>query len=566
MQLWLKAEIFFHGVVCAHQKLNFSYLKKVLAYAKSKGSDGGYPYLNWTIWKHMAVNKMLLSEELAWTYFNLFYTLSEKDRSHWLQLSENQQASFETGNSNSFKDKMRVPTLQFVVFLYIQQANKVTLRKSMLGEDWPGANSRLNFKATANDSIPKLSNDSKYMEFIISHLSQLLEIVSENPGDDEKPIFITMEVVRALSGFIVGRLDDLSSVQKLHEIAKKEPCRFKSGFDKTSRTFVKSQFVSWLTDCLVHNPCDMQTCLTLGTKLKWVLPGPPTSKSTSSSRKAKICYNPNLGISSHKTVVLFQVIDQTVAQQSNVLWKSHVMIHKCHKSFIYLLSPLKFVSIERCQECTIVLGPISTSLKVIDCRDVTIITPCRSVIVCSSTNIILHVNTPNQPIIILDGTGEQEVGKSVTLAPYNTFYSNLGSHLVEIGLSLSSETNQWSNPAVISSNSRSSRSKRTIKEDDDNGDAVMPPEDFYTFAIPFKSACNKYETSEIPWKLPAEYEQAVKNKQAALDKWKKTFREVNLTKEQQTQFKEMIESRFDEWVADTGNKRQLTILGFKDTA
>ena len=559
IQLWLKPEIVLHGVVCAHPKLNFSYLKKVLAYAKSKSDDGGYPYLSWPIWKHMAVNKMLLSEELAWAYFNLFYTLTDKDRSHWLQLSEYQQSCFENGRPETYKNKMKVSTLQFLVFLYIQQACKLTKRKSMLGEDWPGKSPR---SRTKQDRDSKLSNDRQYLDFVLSYVGQLLDILSESKINSENSK-LTTEVIKALSPFILGRIIGQSNVLKLHEIAKKDLCKADNGYCIETNTFLKSEFLSWLVKNLVHNPCDVQSCIEKGHKLKWVQPDLSNSK----NNKHKICYNPSLGFGCSKTVAFHNVQENTVAQQCSILRRSNIMFDNCHKSFFYILSPLKCVSIECCTDTTFVFGPVGTSIKILDCKNITIIAPCRLCIVCDSVNVTLHLSTPNQPVVVQDNLAEK-MKSTITLGPYNTFYSNLGSHLVEVGLSISPDTNQWNNAAVVGVDSKNIRKTEGASEESvEKNFKIMPVEDFYFFSIPFKSKkCDNedmIETTEIPWKLPTIYEKEVKRKQTAITKWKKAFKELKLSKDQRKMFQEMIESKFDEWVSKTGNKKHLDALRVK---
>lgn len=41
-----------------------------------------------------------------------------------------------------FLEQLSVDTLQFLLFLYIQQLNKVSLRTSLIGEEWPSPRNR----------------------------------------------------------------------------------------------------------------------------------------------------------------------------------------------------------------------------------------------------------------------------------------------------------------------------------------------------------------------------------------------------------------------------------------
>lgn len=64
LQFWVNPYPFCFGVIHAHPKLSTVYLKKAVAYA-NKAKEGGFPKLKWNIWKHMAVNKMLLTEDIG---------------------------------------------------------------------------------------------------------------------------------------------------------------------------------------------------------------------------------------------------------------------------------------------------------------------------------------------------------------------------------------------------------------------------------------------------------------------------------------------------------------------
>ncbi|PIO23269.1 hypothetical protein AB205_0136540 [Aquarana catesbeiana] len=45
-------------------------------------------------------------------------------------------------HGHSFSPQLSVDTLTFLLFLYIQQINKVSLRTSLIGEEWPSPRAR----------------------------------------------------------------------------------------------------------------------------------------------------------------------------------------------------------------------------------------------------------------------------------------------------------------------------------------------------------------------------------------------------------------------------------------
>lgn len=59
------------------------------------------------------------------------------------------------------------------------------------------------------------------------------------------------------------------------------------------------------------------------------------------TKRAKIACNTHMVPSAHRIVVMSQVYKQTLAKSSGTLEDTHVKIHRCCESFIYLLSPLR---------------------------------------------------------------------------------------------------------------------------------------------------------------------------------------------------------------------------------
>ncbi|XP_002120383.2 TBCC domain-containing protein 1-like [Ciona intestinalis] len=578
--LWLNPDIFYHGVVYAHSKLSVPYLKKVITYAKSKGINGGYPQLSWSIWKHMAVNKMLLAEDLAWSYFEMFLTLRDVTADERIQQAELEQQSIEAGDSLSYRQRVSVPTLQFVLFLFIQQSNKMSLRKSVMVDEWPGYSPRsvdgLSGKSDGSSNL----DEQKHNTFIQANLSQILELLSEGfKGEISVESTLHADVVKALGFIVQGRLPKQAAVSSIYDIAVKHRVQAKSGFMKTSGNFSIRTFESWFQTSLAQNPYGLSSCITGGVKLKWVT---ATLKNQEQTRKKpRIVTNSPSAPSGHKIMFFTQCSNQTIARQTETLRGSYVKLHRCHKAYIYLLSPLKSVSIEKCTGSTFALGPVATCIRVVSCQNITIIAPCRSIMITGSEDVTLYITTPTQPIISSDNTASHEE-PPVTFAPYNTFYPDLERHLAEVGLTISPQTDKWKTPICVGNlnnitlnssrlsdvvrtrSPRSSGSGDGYQMDEDTLFRTMPPSDFYLFSIPFKfplEGTDQSVTTEIPGGLPLEYSQAVKSKQRAIERWKRALRDSTMTKEERTSFQFLVEEKFKEWLKETGNQQQLDDLG-----
>lgn len=55
--------------------------------------------------------------------------------------------------------QLSVDTLQFLLFLYLQQLNRVSLRVSLIGEEWPSPRSRS--LSSSSDREAKISSQNK---------------------------------------------------------------------------------------------------------------------------------------------------------------------------------------------------------------------------------------------------------------------------------------------------------------------------------------------------------------------------------------------------------------------
>ncbi len=112
---------------------------------------------------------------------------------------------------------------------------------------------------------------------------------------------------------------------------------------------------------------------------------------------------------------------------------------------------------DRCRGCTVVLGPIESTLILSGCEDCLVVAPARRVIIAGSRRCTLHLLTPTRPLILqppltpLSGsttpagttscpasptpTVAGRVGnEDIILAPYHTAYPDLRRHLEKAAL------------------------------------------------------------------------------------------------------------------------------------
>lgn len=154
----------------------------------------------------------------------------------------------------------------------------------------------------------------------------------------------------------------------------------------------------------------------------------------------------------------------------------------------------RHVRIASCTDCTIVLGAVASLLRIENCENVQVIATARQLCGVNCHSCSLFLGTPRPPIFIGDN-------RFVTLAPYNTRYQALLTHMQQAGLAVG-QPSMWDHPLVVSSrdsirkpiNSNSPSSPHThMHAGSWNGTIpaprpvlLMPPDDFLPFVIPFR--------------------------------------------------------------------------------
>lgn len=550
--LWVKAEPFSYGAfpIAPHPRLTFSNIKKIVIYAKNKGSLG-FPRLNYSVWRHIACNKLHLTEDLAWMYFSTCHMFSE-DLSAMERIERDQEMA--ACSSQSEQDKLRssvsVSTLKFVLYLYIQQIYKVSLKASLVsGEEWPTVRSSSPDLDGTGRTTPrgnKTLDDHSHMVFVQNHIHEILELLVEPdvlgsvaPGD----LAISLTALEALGFLITGSVDKCKSLLPIQDIALLQTVQHQTGYSKMTRVFSLRLLQNWIKDSLMPNPFGISSCIASGRRLSWPMAGEDKdNKSDQATKRGKIATNahavPKGHVKGSKIIIMSQVSKQTISRSSGTLENSSVKIHRCHYSYLYLLSPLRSVTIEKCRNSTIILGPVETTVYLSHCEKVTLIAPCRFLMISGSTMCNLHLMTPSRPMIL----GGND---TILLAPYHTHYGNLQDQLTTAGIS--ADHNQWNQPLCVGPEHRD---ETPVWE-------LLPVQEFFTFNIPFQM---EGSTTEIPGGLPTKYQKAVTQRQKMIDSWQKTVKEAGLTREQRKEFQALVETRFHVWLAETGYKRELDSL------
>ncbi|XP_065663618.1 TBCC domain-containing protein 1 isoform X4 [Hydra vulgaris] len=555
--IWVNAEPFDIGVLLIPppSKLTHHNLRKLHVYAKSKGK-AGYPNLTFPVWHHVACNKLSIDENLAWIYF---HTCSVLTGPH------GNESNIKNDHKDLCKEKRSVDLLKFILYLYIQHSNVISMKSAIVtGDEYPYRNRVQELEGRAAIGV-KTIDENAQMSFVMVHISEIFELLVEPDINNAKDEFLKLEAVNSLS-FLLGS----SNNTPIGEIASQPREAEESGFEKISQTFNSKKLQSWIKSNLRLNPFGVLSCLSSGLKLNCrgfnsgndslnasINLSDDTIFNTASFMEINSCKdqhnketdingyfkfhqtnivnkvisNTNYAPELYKRIICNQICKRTVARTGNYLAHASVNIHRCQYSHLYLLSHLRSVVIEKCHNSTIVLGSVATCVIVVACKNICLVAITKRLSIISSSNSSFHVCVPSEPVLI----GRNE---NIKLAPYYTWYPQLEKDMKLVGLL--PEPNYWNLPIVLS---RKNDSNQNIWHE-------FPPEEFSKFVIPFTF---EGTTKNCPVSIPRRYIEVLNEREKRIEQWHQLIRDSNLSKAQRIQLQSVVNERFQEWLKETGN-------------
>uniref|UniRef100_UPI00358E6A17 TBCC domain-containing protein 1-like isoform X1 n=2 Tax=Myxine glutinosa TaxID=7769 RepID=UPI00358E6A17 len=523
-------------------KLGIRYLRKVSAYLWARAQDGVLPRLTWSLWRRVACAKLQLPEHTAWVYFEVFDSLSPEftvtDR---LERAEQLSQCSNERELEAKRAMLSVDTLTFLLFLLVQQTQRVSLRSSLHKDDsWPDQGPSMpddDRLVTQN----KVLDDRHHLSFILSSFSEALRLLlppDETSLDGLAPVAcLSHQAVKALDLLVEGRASPMKNVLGLSILAALPGQRDSSGWLGPSQGFAAKSLEFWTRSRLGANPCSLSSCVQYGRQLSWAEHGRGTTKQV----RVAFCSH-----SGSKVLLLSDLSGQTVARSSARLTGAHVVLHRCSSAYIYLLSPMRSVTLNRCRRLQLVLGPVETSVRLCGCREVTVAAACRRLGIISSSSCTLHLLTPSRPLVFTGNEG-------LKFAPLHVYYPLLEEHMAYCGLA--SIPNLWDKPLCFGIDKCSHSESGTKCQPMPYG--LLPPDDLHPLSVPFAMSGL---TSEIPGGLPKIYQKALDRRQRRIQSWEGLVREAKLTREQRTALKDSVEQTFYTWLQKMGFKQQLDSL------
>eukprot|EP01065_Artemidia_motanka_P024518 TRINITY_DN29325_c0_g1_i1.p1 TRINITY_DN29325_c0_g1~~TRINITY_DN29325_c0_g1_i1.p1 ORF type:complete len:536 (+),score=76.20 TRINITY_DN29325_c0_g1_i1:117-1724(+) len=526
---WVRAEIFEHYVMPVGMPQDYA-LAGLLKIPGEAGSSS--QHLSYGDWITAARMHLQLSDTMASALFESFVGLCYNTPQEQLEATREELHVRESGRYTQWLSDRKVPQPPFLLFLYCQLFNRTGSLTGALAQPEPAfysgglgspggrAGSPTHGRSPARDAAlrARATEHEQATTFVQQNLYQLLALLAPNKY---KLHFYQLEDLR----YILCEGD-----------AQHREVPF------------GTHMPWWRTD--KYTPVDashVQNFIVQGLGVATKIYPPSELPSARSHQKILWPGMPEAAISKVAIVrglqkTMFSRISQTFPGQVVT-----VQISCCHQANIYILAPLKNVSIVGCTNTNVVLGAVQGVVTVEHCEKVRIVCAARQLRICKTqdSRIYTCVNTAVQSF---------SGNRHVEVAPYNGVYPALEDHLVAAGVNPS--FNLWNDVSFL------------CREAAPNDSIVGPlrPELFSSLSIPLTTSGR---TSRNPCSMPREYIAELKRKSTAASKACSVLRDVAAAQQDddaRVELSKAVNDRFRHWLQSSGNLRHvLELLHHRDS-
>ncbi|CAL4096117.1 unnamed protein product, partial [Meganyctiphanes norvegica] len=516
-------------------KLFIWMLARLLQYARDLG-ERGYPQMSYDTWKHIAVKKMGLSVECSMVLFFSCLLFSQLQPGRDRQLESELASATTQKQRDELMGEVEVFTMELVILLYLHRVThahpRALARQASLNtlttDPWPSSPS-------SDGSKRKQLLEEKHSEFVKEALPELLSLLAGHLHVEEKKKkcgekrtarellgfmksagVLSTEVVRALSFIIGASIKGEKNERDLLSVATDSQSCYRSGYLSKKNAFQKGLFEQWLLGGLDWSPYGEWLCVRNGRKQSW----PTVSLSQQSHHR--LVSSPSNG---HRMNYIVELVDGLLAHITDEAPQCDLKVRRCSKSNIYFLQPIRHAIIHKCHDTRIVLGPVCGRLFLSECRNLTVVSAARSLVVSECRGLVAHTLTPQRPLLVGGRT------HGVTLAPLNLHYPRLKHHL-----SLSSikhHINMWNRPLHLGSEGVLSGAFE-----------VMAPEDFQLMVLPFTDTPVDGRPPLVPPGLPHEFAKSVEQAARCVSSFRAEVKDANLNSEQRAILQKAVDARF----------------------
>jgi len=231
-----------------------------------------------------------------------------------------------------------------------------------------------------------------------------------------------------------------------------------------------------------------------------------------------------------------------------------LLISNLRHCYVYILACLAEITIKECSDSVIVAG-VARMVTLENCTRCTVISITKSIKIQGCVDSTVHACVNTKPVLAHGNSG-------ITLAPYNTFYSQLDAHIQQMGINTGLKDNFWNAPvdftrtkSVTLLATNKVPNVALLEEKQPASYLFMNPDDFSPFVVPFQLPGN---TKTNPVELATEYSQALQRKAKRVNLLKGAI--ASVPEALKDEVRRDIEDKFREWMVQSGNIDQVNDL------
>lgn len=455
---------------------------------------------------------------------------------------------------------MGVDVYDLILFLYIQSYKRLLPRthkdSASVADVWPSTSAFDGFLSALSPLQLVRSNSRRFMpsqadeeahqlSYLQKHLANILSLLAEPvEGEGEESLVLTIERFEHL-GFMIQFGEKGSEGLHLSQAA---PFFANSDPDMPAVPVPATQVHDWL----VQHIASTLEHISEGVSAKEN--GPPNTSEQDVAMTDACTSSIKASPSARGPSFIEGISKSSFVKQPSDLKGSSVKVINCHDSVIYILAPLKYVTIYGCSDATIVLGAIGKAVRVEHCERVHVITAAKRICIANCRECVFFLGVNQRPLIIGDN-------HKLQVAPYNTFYSQLKEHMNQVGLEAT--INKWDEPLALGIVDPHDSLSHPAGVSDVQAESAtrLDADQFTNFLIPnWFGSESTGSTNDNPFPLPDVYMSSQQRNHKNLGDIKEMLREAALEDNKKRELSSAIHIHFKDWLYASGNIRQLYCL------
>ncbi|XVF07328.1 hypothetical protein REPUB_Repub06bG0129000 [Reevesia pubescens] len=457
-------------------------------------------------------------------------------------------------------DSVGADLRDLIIFLYIQSYKRLLPRShkdsAAVADVWPSTSAFDGYlsalsplqlvRSNTRRFMPSLADEEAHqLSYLQKHLANILSLLSEPvEGEGEDSLVLTMEGFEHL-GFLIQFGDKGSEGVPLSQAT---PFFANSDPDMPAVPVPASQVHDWLLQIIASSLEHVTE------KISAKENGPPSGSDQDVAMADASPSSAKASASARSPCYIEGVSKSSYVKQASDLKNSSVKVINCHDSVIYILAPLRYATIYGCSDATIVLGAVGKAVRVEHCERVHVIIAAKRVCVANCRECVFFLGVNQRPLIIGDN-------HKLQVAPYNTYYSQLEEHMMEVGIEAT--INRWDETLALGVIDPHDSLTHPAGVSDAQAESAtcLDPDQFTNFLIPtWFDGESTGSTKDNPFPLPDAYLTSQQRNQKNLGEIKQILREAPLEENRKKELSCALHVYFKDWLYASGNIRQLYCL------